>query len=316
MDKMSKDRGRPCDGGKSRGIALHARIGAAIVLPALLAALPSCEERQRPTGGMEARPDAATIAIPTTPTLVDAVAILRQPSQYATQKAVVGGVVHRVLGPRTFSIGGPEFGGELLVTTDRDIPATPNRQAGKYLAGGDIVVATGAVRTFASADAKKVFGSDVKEDVYMEFLGKPYVDATEIAVTPRTAQPGQPPSGAMGAGREPITDVMALFALGSADRATLAGKRVQLANVTIQKVVNDQSFWVGPNEKQMFFVRFDQPPAGGKIAKGQTIAVTGDIRKVPSADEAKKQWSLSSRDAEALVKEQVYIHAQQPAPPS
>src|SRR5262249_26014646 len=146
--------------------------------------------------------------------------------------------VHRVLGARTFTLGGPEFGGELLLTTERDIPAVPNRPAGRSLASGDIVIASGTVRTFASSDARKVFGPDAKEDVYTEFTGKPYLDATEIALTPRTAPSPQPATVAPSPTAETITDVAGLFAIGSADKQTLVGRRVQLANATVQKVIN------------------------------------------------------------------------------
>jgi hypothetical protein len=102
---------------------------------------------------------------------------------------------------------------------------------------------------------------------------------------PTAAAPPAPAAGA------PIADVP----IGQPDKlAALAGKSVQLTNAKVQDVVGDKTFWVGPSDTQRLFVFLEEDGTArqnveGKVDvnQGQTVTIDGEIRKLPSAEEAR-----------------------------
>ena len=152
------------------------------------------------------------------------------------------------------------------------------------------------------------------------FLWNPF--QRREAVGPSTA-PGQPPAVAgqpapatgqpASAAGGPITDVP----IGQPDKlVALVGKPVQLTNVRVQDVVGDQTFWVGPSETQHLFVVLEEDRTRAQkvegqvdVNEGQRVTIRGEIRKLPSAEEARREWGISPQTFEALQKEPVYLHA-------
>lgn len=125
-------------------------------------------------------------------------------------------------------------------------------------------------------------------------------------------------AGGTNAGQQagvPLTDL--LIIIDAPDRASMVGKQVQLANVTVQSVVGDKTFWVGPTtDKQLFVVLEEDPSAGAvegqvDVNAGQTVTITGEVRKLPSMEEARSQWGLSETNSAQLEQQQIYVHAQQ-----
>ena len=133
-----------------------------------------------------------------------------------------------------------------------------------------------------------------------------------VEVPAVTAAPAGEQAGAAAA---PITDM--LIIVDTPDKASLVGRRVQFTNVTVQSVVGDKTFWIGPSkDKQLFVVLEEDPSAGATegqvdVNAGQTGTITGEIRKLPSMEEARSQWGLSEANTAELENQQVYLQAQQ-----
>lgn len=116
----------------------------------------------------------------------------------------------------------------------------------------------------------------------------------------------------------PITDLAAI--LEERDKPSLAGRRVDLLGETaaeVRSVVGDTTFWVGPSEDRRVFVALseEQDAAGAEgsvdVDEGQTVRITGEVRQLPSVEEAGQQWGLSEANAAGLENQQIYISAEQ-----
>ncbi len=157
------------------------------------------------------------------------------------------------------------------------------------------------------------------------FLGNPF-DRREAAGPGAAtgagakASPAAAASPATGAGAKaspaaagPVTDLP----IGQPDQlVALAGRPVQLGGVKVQSVVGDKTFWVGPSETQRLFVFLEEDKTAGQkvegkvdVNAGQTVSITGELRKLPGAEEAQKQLGLSPQAYEALKQGQVYLYA-------
>ena len=96
------------------------------------------------------------------------------------------------------------------------------------------------------------------------------------------------------------------------------GNPVQLKEIKVFSVVGDRTFWVGENDTQRLFVVLDKSldqPARQEwsldINKGQTVAISGEVRKVPAAEEIQDRWrGLSDSERAPLEDQQVYLHAE------
>ena len=100
--------------------------------------------------------------------------------------------------------------------------------------------------------------------------------------------------------------------LGRPDRlAALVGKAVQLDGVRVRDVVGDETFWVGPSAGQRLFVVFDESgirDEAVKVTAGQTVTIVGELRELPSPEEARLRWGLTPAVGEALRGQQVYLY--------
>lgn len=83
----------------------------------------------------------------------------------------------------------------------------------------------------------------------------------------------------------PITDLNTILA--TEDLATLSGREVQLSGVTVQRVVGDRTFIVGPSVERSLFVVLNQVPTPGTptegrvdVTAGQTLSLGGTMRRV------------------------------------
>jgi hypothetical protein len=96
------------------------------------------------------------------------------------------------------------------------------------------------------------------------------------------------------------------------------GNRVQLTDLKVHSVVGDRTFWIGPSDAQRLFVVLDKSldqPAQQEwrldINQGQTVAISGEVRKVPTAEEIQSRWrGLNDSERTPLENQQVYLHAE------
>lgn len=120
-------------------------------------------------------------------------------------------------------------------------------------------------------------------------------------------------SGVGSASGERVTDVN-LFA-NTADKSTIVGRRVDLTNVKVNRVLSDRVFTVTSGSDEMFVLldeNLDSP--GGKerrirMRRGQLVNLGGTFRNVPS-NEIKEERSrnLNRREYMRMKDQRVYLH--------
>ena len=138
-----------------------------------------------------------------------------------------------------------------------------------------------------------------------------------------TASPGATAAQSLGASGAPqgslgaspaVSDINQI--IGATDAQSLAGNRAELTGVTVLSVVADKVFWIGATEDQRVLVVVEEDESGGSveggvdISEGQTVDLSGVVRKMPSANEAMERWGLSEAEATTLKDEAVFIRAQ------
>lgn len=109
---------------------------------------------------------------------------------------------------------------------------------------------------------------------------------------------------------------------GSVDGHELIGRRVNL-HVPVQDVGNNVKFWVGPPDNRLLVVlrrdnrdgagRQEGSPsytgAGDRFQKGDRIAISGSIQKMPTAGEEMYSWGLTESERKELADRNIYIRA-------
>ena len=114
---------------------------------------------------------------------------------------------------------------------------------------------------------------------------------------------------------EPITDVVVIAS--APDQESLVNRQVQFANVPVQSVIGDRTFWVGSGNDQRLLVVLDEALDSGNTERaldvnaGQTLTMNGIVRRMPNAADAQKQWGLSATEANSLQNQRVYLQASQ-----
>ena len=150
---------------------------------------------------------------------------------------------------------------------------------------------------------------------------------TAAAPRPIAAQPsgggafptaGPPARGAGGAGAVG-GDVLTSLPIGQPEAmAALVGRRAHLTGVTVQEIVGDKTFWVGPSEDQQVFVFLEETTdpqgveGGVDVEAGQTLALMGTVESVPESPQ--QEFEVDPNNAAQLSDEQVYIRAEQAQP--
>lgn len=114
---------------------------------------------------------------------------------------------------------------------------------------------------------------------------------------------------------EPITDVVVIAS--APDQQSLVNRQVQFADVPVQSVIGDRTFWVGSGNNERLLVVLDEALDSGSNEKalavkaGQTLTMNGIVRRMPNAADAEKQWGLSAAEADSLKNQRVYLQASQ-----
>ena len=114
---------------------------------------------------------------------------------------------------------------------------------------------------------------------------------------------------------EPITDVVVIAS--APDQQSLVNRQVQFANVPVQSVIGDRTFWVGSGNNERLLVVLDEALDSGNTERaldvnaGQTLTMNGIVRRMPNAADAQKQWGLSATEANSLQNQRVYLQASQ-----
>jgi hypothetical protein len=102
----------------------------------------------------------------------------------------------------------------------------------------------------------------------------------------------------------PISSVSEI--VNSPDRSSLAGSRVHLVGVRVQKVDGDGAFWIGRFGETLLIVH---PPAGG-VKAGERVDIRGILQPSYALDPAWLQKNLGIADTDTARRFRVYIRAE------
>ena len=258
--------------------------------------------------------------------------IIENPSAYVGKVVTVSGDVEEIFGPRAFEMDSGLSVGELLVIGREPYPAIPEAGNRAYVVG-DVATVTGLVTMLVTAEVEREVGWDLTPEIEAEYSNKPVLIAQNVLFKPgaRSANAAIPPTdatdtntnsntmntaannaGATNGGD--ITDVAVI--INAPDREKLVGKRVNIQGVQVQSVVGDRMFYVGPgNDKGLLVALVEEKTPNtqmeGKVDvnKGQTIALSGTIHRVPNMEEARKQFDglLSDKELQTITDQKVYL---------
>ncbi|HET8637294.1 MAG TPA: hypothetical protein VFL96_10625 [Acidobacteriaceae bacterium] len=117
--------------------------------------------------------------------------------------------------------------------------------------------------------------------------------------------PGGSPAAVTGSGVQILT---------SANKQPFVGQPFVINNVPVQNAANDRAFWIGANDNDTMLVVLtgNQNNARNSNAqKGVRVNISGTVERAPSAEQAKRMWSLSDDDAKKLEQQGVFVQATQ-----
>ncbi len=245
-------------------------------------------------------------------------AIADEPSRFVGRIVTVSGEVGDILGPRWFTVGGDEFGGEEVLVLGRStLPGLVSTLADSGRVTNDIVQVTGMVRTFEEDALEREIGGglDLDGDVFDGYDAYPVIVMTDLDLTPRVdvvpavAVPVPAPV------TSPIVDE--LIIIDAPARTSLIGRAVALMGATVQQVNGARSFWIGPDTGRRLLVVMDSASTSGSAhtmsmmpKSGQTVAVAGVLQPVPK-DIARMpaRWELTPLDIARLSVDSVFLSA-------
>lgn len=161
----------------------------------------------------------------------------------------VNGEVEEVISPKAFIIEGEQFFNdpELLVLN----------LSGSPIVDDSNIQVTGTVRQFLKSEIEREFGLNLAQELAAKFTDKPVLVATELTLTPEPGEVAEEPAPFIG------------------KQVTMSGK---VASVIAQNLftLDDQELIGG---KELLVVG-----NAGAINAGQTVRVTGSIRKLVAAE--------------------------------
>lgn len=111
-----------------------------------------------------------------------------------------------------------------------------------------------------------------------------------------------------------VTDVN-LFG-STADKMSLAGRRVDLTNVRVARVLSDRVFTVTSGSGEMFVMLDENLDTGGgreqqiKARPGQLVNLGGSFQPVPNAQTQGERsgGGLNAQEFQQMANQQVYLH--------
>jgi hypothetical protein len=219
------------------------------------------------------------------------------PISYRGRRISVDALVHRVVGPRIFTIvhTGPTAVAEILVFV-------PPPQLAAVREGTRAFI-TGTVRPASTSAIEHEWGSDVAStrrvqspDRAMLVAEAVIVDGIDVAMDASAAwrSTGMADPRALG----PLEDLGRLASSGSAE---LVGRPVDLRNVEISAVAAGGGFWIASKDEQLFVLPGDTVLS----RQGARVNVKGFVLELPDGMRSRLDDDLAARD------ETIYVYANQ-----
>lgn len=260
---------------------------------------------------------------------VTAAQVINNPNAYVGKTVTVSGDVEEIHSPRAFNMDSGASVGELLVLGREPFPQVPDGGNRGYVIN-DTATVTGTVRMLVTAEIERELGWDLMPEIEAEFNAKPVLIVQQVGFRPTANSRGTNSANMtsnmnananMNANtsmneannNQPLTDLSAI--ISAQNKQSLVGRRVQLDDVKVQKVIGERGFWLGEADNRMF-ARLDQRLNQGSaewdvvIKDGQTRTLTGELRELPSMDEIRGWGLVSEADAKTLQDRGYYIHVE------
>mgnify|MGYP005829353515 CR=1 FL=1 len=113
------------------------------------------------------------------------------------------------------------------------------------------------------------------------------------------------------AAAEPITQYQAI--VDAREKLPLAGRRVVLKDVPVERAAGDRVFWAGKPGRDILVV-LEQGTPGSlappfRLQPEQTVNITGTVKLVPGT-KVRSAWKLSHKDADRAAGQRVYLAAE------
>jgi hypothetical protein len=262
------------------------------------------------------------------------------PEDYYGKTVTLRTEVEEVLGPNVFTLDDGEFFGlspDVLVFAP-DAQASPNED--------NIVKVTGVVRQFVYTDLQRDYGwgwgtypwgagyyrygypwyGTVDSNYWTQYSNRPVIIASSVMtrsgmelVSKDTSDSGRtnasqntPTSGAVGtSGSSDAKIITDLSKLTGTSAQQLVGQRVQLKDVTVDRLAGGRAFWTKASDGARVFVALDEDIQQPNLRQGEHITVAGQVRKTP-ADRSTidaKTWGLSDQDVTELMQQGTFVRA-------
>lgn len=194
--------------------------------------------------------------------------VVKEPSELFGQIVTVSGEAEEAIGPNAFKLDNQQLigGADLLVVSPTPILPVAGQPDAEPVFNEEIldddtpVRVTGTVTRFVLADVEREFGLALKDNLFVEYEGKPVIIATTVTLMPGPGEIAEEPD-------------------------TFLGKLVTVRS-KVEKVVSPNAFTLDDKElvggKELLVV--GAIPAGDTINEGETVRVTGKVRKFFTAE--------------------------------
>lgn len=100
--------------------------------------------------------------------------------------------------------------------------------------------------------------------------------------------------------------------LASANKGALVGQPFDIRDVPITEKDGNNALWIAANNMEPMLVVLvgnEATQAVAGVAQGSRVNLTGTVERAPSAQIARKQWSLSADGTKRLEQEGAYVQA-------
>jgi hypothetical protein len=97
------------------------------------------------------------------------------------------------------------------------------------------------------------------------------------------------------------------------DRERRVRARVQLSNVTVERVVSDRGFWVALPNGRRLYCRLNRALDDGErewivqVKKDQVGSLAGFLEGPPSRRQMSRNWDLSAAEAREVAQLELYL---------
>lgn len=240
---------------------------------------------------------------------ISAVAIAEDPGAYYGSRVTVSGQVNDVFSPGTFTIGGGEFGNEVLVLSLDSIRVVPERAVEQPIRRGDLVQVTGIAQRFDEVRESDHSGFD-PTDLEDEFGGTPVIVSRRagarlehVVVTPRQIDAAVPGDD------ELLTDFSGLT--GDSARE-LVGRAVHFRDVKAVEHVGRYTFWAAVDSDSLFVVLVPgatDDESQVEVDTNRTWELYGVLKEVPPPNRLAADWALTDTTISRLEPREVYLEA-------